>query len=357
MGMALHAAAWGLCGAASDWLWRCIKPARPHCWVLVLLSTNSVCSVADNDTFKVYQHTLPPADVSGDNHMQAQLLGAIEIPAGVIAGIPLYGLSALAFDRDQNLLYALSDGGALFHFRPQFSAGKLTSVEPIAAYRLSDRNAKPLYADFADAEGMDARYSDNGESGDTVLTLSFEREHRVNDYLPNGRWLKEYPLPSVLQQKHRYVTANRSLEAITWLHSATDVFVVAPELPLRTHGERRLRIFASSGRVWVYPLSQHPHTAVVAMESLSDGSLLVLERGYSKLFLVLTAALRRTSPLGDDRMLSASTVVEFSTQNGWRIDNMEGLARHYRDHWFVISDDNNRRFQKTLLLYLRLPGT
>ena len=333
-----------------------------YCWLfLSLISNGCIAATATNpnaDSFRVYQHTLAPAGDSDGYHMQAQLLGAVEIPSVVIAGIPLYGLSALAFDNDQNILYALSDGGALFHFRPQFDAGKLINLKPLAAYRLYDHNAKLLYKDWADAEGMDARYSNNGKDGDTVLTISFEREHRVSDYRPDGHWIKEYPLPAVqLKKKQNYANKNRSLEAFTWLDSAFEVFVVAPELPLRNTGEQQFHLFTSDGRTLVYPISQHHNAAVVALSSLSDGGMLVLERGYHPLFLSWTAVLRRTSPLGDNSMLSATTLVEFNTQEGWRIDNMEGLTRHHHDRWFVVSDDNKHRFQKTLLLYLRLVGT
>ena len=327
---------------------------------LLLLSAIAVSGFADPvsaDSFKTFRHTLSLEIAAGEYHMQAQLLGAIELPATTINRIPLHGLSALAFDADQNLLYAGSDGGSLFHFQPGFEDGLLTELKAITAYRLHDPQGKPLRGDWADAEGMSARNADNGVSGDTVLTISFEREHRVEDYTPNGRWIRRYPLPRQLRQKQAYTAANRSLEAITWLRNDDGVFVVAPEFPLRTANGDRPNLFASDGRYWFYPLHPHSNAAVVAMESLADGGLLVLERGYNRLLLSATAILRRTQPLGNSLRLQVRTLVEFNTATGWRIDNMEGLTRHRHDRWFVISDDNRRLFQKTLLLYLRLPGT
>ena len=171
---------------------------------LLLLSAIAVSGFADPvsaDSFKTFRHTLSLEIAAGEYHMQAQLLGAIELPTTTINRIPLYGLSALAFDADQNLLYAGSDGGSLFHFQPGFEDGLLTELKVITAYRLHDPQGKPLRGDWADAEGMSARNADNGVRGDTVLTISFEREHRVEDYTPNGRWIRRYPLPRQLRQK------------------------------------------------------------------------------------------------------------------------------------------------------------
>ena len=47
-------------------------------------------------------------------------------------------------------------------------------------------------------------------------------------------------------------------------------------------------------------------------------------------------------------------MIKFSSTDGWKIDNFESVTHHRNDRYFVISDDNESVFQKTLLVYLQV---
>ena len=47
-------------------------------------------------------------------------------------------------------------------------------------------------------------------------------------------------------------------------------------------------------------------------------------------------------------------IVILDTSQGWSVDNFEGLARHRGMKFFLVSDDNFKGIQRTLLVYLEL---
>ena len=38
----------------------------------------------------------------------------------------------------------------------------------------------------------------------------------------------------------------------------------------------------------------------------------------------------------------------------WKIDNFEGVTHHEQDRYFLVTDDSESSFQKTLLVYLQI---
>ena len=116
----------------------------------------------------------------GDTFMGIRLLGVLRLPATTEAGQTLGGLSGLAWDEDEGLLYAVSDRGQLFHLRPVFIDGKLIDVEILAAYPLRNGKNQALKGIWADAEGLVAVNGDNGIPGDGTLIVSFEWRPRLS---------------------------------------------------------------------------------------------------------------------------------------------------------------------------------
>jgi hypothetical protein len=114
---------------------------------------------------------------------------------------------------------------------------------------------------------------------------------------------------------------------------------------------------ANGGQRWLYPRFDAPKAGLVAMEALEDGGLLTLERAYVSLWQPMYIVLRRTEPLpapGSDVPLRSEVVAEFGTHKGWFIDNFEGLTRHRGQRFFMVSDNNRKALQRTLLLYFEL---
>jgi len=281
--------------------------------------------------------------------MGVRLLGAVRLPSRSIDGIKLGGLSDLAWDEQTELLYAVGDGGQLFHLRPLFSEGMLSDVEIVAAFSLRDRRNRPLRSPWADAEGLSVIH--NGTSFD--LLISFEAKPRIERYSREGIWLGAESLPPVLTNIRYYANPNKALEAVA-VHPRWGVVVGTEHTPRKGRNKFTF-IHSLSEKYWSYPLYKAPNSALVAMEVLPDGSLLTLERAFVTLTQPLIISLRLTH-LSENtfRPLQVYTVAAFDTSQGWLLDNFEGLTR-YRDHrFFMISDDNHSILQSTLLVYFEL---
>lgn len=317
-------------------------------WLLALLLTTD--GAAQPQAVPV---TLSEDVAVGETFMGVRLLGALRLPSAPVAGLKPGGLSGLAWDEDEALLYAVSDDGKLFHLRPLFQDGVLHDARFVAAYRLRDGRGRPLRGLPADAEGLAISDGANGIRGDARLVVSFEAQPRIARYDPAGRWLGDLPLPTVLRNPHSYLNPNKALEAVT-LHPRWGL-LTAPELPLRGNPPGRLLIYHSDKAYWLYFLHRAPGSALVAMEALADGSLLTLERAFVSLTRPLAIALRRTRlPATPNGVLAVENVAVFDTSQGWFLDNFEGLTQHRDRRFFMISDDNRHLLQSTLLVYFEL---
>jgi len=110
---------------------------------------------------------------TGDRFMGVQLLGALTLRQVEIDGQLVAELSALAWDEDEQILYAVSDGGRLFHLLPEFAGGVLSGVAGVAGYPLRDASGEPLRGARADSEGLALENAENGIRGDSRLVVSF----------------------------------------------------------------------------------------------------------------------------------------------------------------------------------------
>lgn len=298
-----------------------------------------------------------------------RLLGALELPARTLNGYRFSGLSGLAWDDDDNLLYALTDHGVVFSLRPVFRNDRLVDVSVRNAAALIDpRTRKPVRWRRSDSEGLDILNGRNGKKGDAELLVSFEREPRIARYRPDGAHLANIPLAAALQDVTRYRGGNTMLESVC-LHPREGI-LTAPEKTLddeprdgRGNPRREqavetgaARLYRVDGGAWRFPAS---HGGIVALECLPDGDVLVMERNYSTLALHWTLTLRRLHlPAGaaPGSLLATKNIATLDSYDGLNIDNFEGLARHRENRFFMVSDDNDVFLQRTLLLYFELLG-
>jgi hypothetical protein len=323
--------------------------------VVVLLLLGPLVRFCTGQEFHASPFSLSDQVVNGGTYAGIRLLGALRLPSTVINGAKLCGLSGLAWDEDAELLYAISDGGGLFHLKPEFDdRGFLRDVHLVQAHPLLDEGGNPLRDPYNDSEGLAILNGHNGIQDDTKLLVSFELRPRVILYDSKGGWLGEEKIPALLKDVRNYRDSNKALEAVS-VHSRWGV-LVGTELPLRNEPSGRVRIFAGDGRSWVYPLSDAPRSALVAFEALPEGGLLTLERAFVAPILPFVISLRRTEPLlpGMEAPLKVTDVAIFNSSQGWHLDNFEGLT-HYRDRrFFMVSDDNCFSFQKSLLIQFEL---
>lgn len=284
---------------------------------------------------------------------RVRVLGALEIATTAHDGLRPRELSGLAWDADEEILYALSDMGHVVHLQPRFEGGRLSGVRLSGIHALTGAHGDALPIAFADAEGLSARHNRDGIAGNTELVVAFEGTPRIARYTPLGHLLGEVPLPSALASRAAYVHPNKALEALAELPGLG--LVVAPERPL-VSGSRTVELFALDGRSWPYWLHDADHGAVVGLEPMPGGELLVLERRYVSVLqpLRITLAQVRLDPLAPGLAPPVTTLARFSSADGWPLDNFEGVAHHEGARYFMVSDDNQSTLQKTLLVYFEV---
>ena len=296
-----------------------------------------------------------PAEIAPPGYAgpDVELLGSVELGARAPDGHRVSGLSGLAWDADEQVLYAVSDEGYLLHLRPAFDGDRLSGVEHLATYTLRDDRGRPLAGRRRDAEDLAIRHSTNGTAGDTELLVAFERAPRIARYAPDGTLLDTLDLPLPLAGVGNYAAPNRSLESVAE-HPVFGLLTM-PEASLDDDPPGTVSLFALDGRRWSYTTADDAASAPTALDVLPDGRLVALERAFVSLLWPLVITLRITDP-GDEPGLEVATLARLDTSEGWGLDNFEGLAWHRCDRFFVVSDDNASSYQRTLLLYLRLPA-
>jgi hypothetical protein len=321
----------------------------------MLLLLGTLTSASATQDFKAVPISLSDHVGAGGTYAGIRLLGSLRLPRTEINGLKLCGLSGLAWDEDAELLYAISDGGGLFHLKPDLDdQGYLSDVHLVAAHPLTDQSGKPLRHPHNDSEGLAILNGHNGIQGDTRLLVSFERRPRVIRYDSTGRWLGEEKIPALLKDVKNYRGSNKALEALT-VDSRWGV-LVGTEFPLRNEPTGRVRIYSSDGLSWLYPLSDSPRSALVAIEALPEGGLLTLERAFVAPMLPLIISLRLTEQLlpGMDAPLKVKDAAILESGQGWLLDNFEGLSRYRDRRFFMVSDDNCISLQATLLVQFEL---
>lgn len=291
---------------------------------------------------------------TGDTFMQIRLLGAVQLIPAALNGLELHELSGLAWAADEKTLYAVSDAGFVAHLRPHFHNGNLIRVYLDAIHPLLGPDGSPLAKRLADAEGLTARNARNGARDDTELIISFETTPRIVHYTPKGEYLRETALPLPLRVPGHYSATNRELEALT----EHDEFglITGPERPLKKADQSMITLYSVAGHSWLYHPVDPEHSALVGLESMPGGDLLVLERRFASVFRPVIFSLRRMhlDPQVISGDASITDIAHFDSSRGWAIDNFEAVARHEGSRYFMVSDDNESALQKTLLMYFEI---
>ncbi|MEJ1298295.1 MAG: esterase-like activity of phytase family protein [Candidatus Sedimenticola sp. (ex Thyasira tokunagai)] len=290
--------------------------------------------------------TLSDQVASNDEYMKLQLRGVLTLKGDA----SLAELSDLAWDEDEQILYGITDRGRLLHLQPRIEEGILLGMELLTHYPLLEKSGKATSGSRQDAEGLTLENSYNGIRGDSRLLVSFERDHRIIRHMPDGRHKGQIDIPPGLKKPAFRPTGNKGMEALT-LHPKFGV-ITGTEKP-QSPGTSFL--FSSKGKQWSYA-AENEYSALVSLETLPDGGLLILQRAYRGLLspLVITLSRIRQQELELHQRLSLETVAQFDTTKGWRTQNFEGLTRHQGKRFFMVSDDNNMPWASTQLVYFEL---
>ena len=320
---------------------------------LIILIMLAGISLTANSAFIGKPMEMSKEYKTGDEFMGIRLLGTLDLSGLPVKGLAAHELSGLAWNEDDQILYAVSDKGYLMHLRPVFNNETLTNIELLDAYLLKNKKGKNVSR--PDAEGLDIINGDNGIKDDAELIISFELKPRIYRYTPDGKFLGKYKLPKDLSKIKEYDYKNAALESLI-IHPTLGI-LTAPQMPLRKSQHHLRSIHDLNGKSWQFKPQDKDHSSITDLEISPDGSVLVLERRYSNILAPIQSIIRRIKLDKNDMnktILPTETIMLMESTKGWSIDNFEGLSHHKGKKYFMISDDNNNIFQRTLLVYFEL---
>ncbi len=264
-----------------------------------------------------------------------------------ISGIKFSEISDLAYAQKSEKLYFVGDEGKLFVFDVSFS-DKIDVLKPLRGVKLVKGNGDEFAPWHRDSEGL--ALDDKGR-----LFVSFEGRAKIGRFDEKGRMLQQYDLPRKLRDPKNYRSRNKSLEALAW-HPVHGLLTAA-EWPLRHRGSKDQTIYGLSGKEWKFKAEAEHKSAVVAMEVMDDGNILVMERSYTgilKPFVVTLKKVYLNECNTKQAVCKSEVLAKMNSHKGWTIDNFEGLARIAKHRYVIVSDDNDNFFQQTLLIYFEV---
>jgi hypothetical protein len=285
-----------------------------------------------------------------DTYGKVKILDQKELNYKSIKGVKFTELSDLAYHRKTGILYFVGDKGMLYSFRTDFSE-KIDTFMPLDAKVLKRKSGKNFRSWQRDSEGLTL-------DGKGRLLISFEGDKpKIAWFHKNskaqGNLIQKYRLPKILKEGKNYRSKNKSLEALAW-HKQYGILTAA-EWPLKKDGKKRQTIYALSGKKWHFEAEPEEKSAVVALETMDDGNILVLERSFISLFDPLVITLKKVKLKNcQNKLCNTEVLLKMSNHKGWGIDNFEGLARVGKDRYVMVSDDNDNFYQKTLLVYFEV---
>lgn len=237
--------------------------------------------------------------------------------------------------------YTVSDAGALFRFR----LGEDATGEPVQVARFEGRTLTlpggRVIADKADGDAEGLAVTDSGD-----LLVSFERDHRIWNY---GAARDPRPTPTAVPHPDFAFPGNDGMEAIS-IRPGPGCSGLRP----------CLRVAGEGGGLWdcapdrcVQVVAPPPEPIpdseyrITGMDRDPDGAgFWIVERRFRPPADV-RGRIRRMAADGSP----GPVLVELSLPS--TVDNFEGIAvERRRDgvRLYILSDDNNNAFQRTLLL-------
>ena len=251
----------------------------------------------------------------------------------------IHELSGLAY-RDKSL-YAISDQGILYRFKAKISHKKIKKIHLEKEYLLRDKKGNLLKKSKRDSEGL--CFYKKG------VLISFERKNRVEYFSLKGKKLKTMQLNKLLLNNKAYESPNKGLESVSY--SKLYGLVTTPELPLKGSDAHYHTLYAKK-RIYKF----QAEGAVTDIVFINKNKLLVLLRQFSYFTRQRVSSLVEVdlSKCSDDNVCKSSLLLKMDSQQGWNIDNFEGLTKVGKKRFLMVSDDNDSFFQKTLFVLFEI---
>ena len=260
------------------------------------------------------------------------------LPVTDIAQINVGEISGLAWDADEQLLYAVSDQGKVYHFRIRHDGQAIVSIQGVVAALLVDpetAEGQPQSGKRFNAEGLTVLHSSNGKRGDSELVVALEENPpQIARFSPPGSLLGKLPVPPPANVRANYRKKNRGLESVA-MHPAYGV-ITAPEAPLQGRPDALHTVYAN-GHAWSFARFTQD-SRLKGIEVLPDGNLLVLERSRSgNAKGAWVASLRRVDIAGCDAPATCNAVLLAALPAG--PENFEALTLLGAHHALIASDN------------------
>jgi hypothetical protein len=287
-----------------------------------------------------------PVALNADDASQT-IAGQLDYRGGLALSSPdprFGGFSALGVSADGRRMVALTDRGARFSAHLVYDErGHLAGLRNTDMGAMSGLDGAPLRGSFStDAEAMSA-----GVEGEIIV--AFERRHRLRRYLPGRATPEALAAPAELDG----APSNGGIEALTLLDDGrllalTEAFGSSQALVGWVSD-------AAGWSVLTYGTLAGFHPTGAA--TLGNGDVVVLERAFSRLGTNAARLVRLDgAAIVPGARLSGSEIA--TLQAPLIIDNFEGIAARQGDSGedvlYIISDDNFRARQRTLLLMFAL---
>jgi len=262
------------------------------------------------------------------------------------------GLSGMAVSADGELLTAVADTGRWYRIGLEHdSKGRLTGFIGAESGWLLDTQGKPPRKKiYGDAEAITALPDDN-------FLVAFEQKHRIWLYKnpAQGHALTEPAVVAGVPGGIANLPRNGGIEAMTRLPSGE--YLLLSESGVAADGDRLGWIGRRSkwAELRLAPTGSFEPSDLAL---LPDGDPLLLERYFNLLegFVSRLSVIDARS-LAPGALLKPRELAVFAAP--LNVDNFEAVAARQAPDGstliYILSDDNQRAFQRTLLLQFRLP--
>ncbi len=253
-----------------------------------------------------------------------------------IGGQRFFGISALEYDRRKKLLYMLSDRARLFTFKIEVNNKKIILLKPVASCRLKNLYGKNFFLYQSDSEGM-------SKIGDSFY-ISFEGTHPRVLRFEKCKQVGSIRLPKILRSYRNYIGGkNRTLESLEY--NKRFGLITAPEKRLKRTKKGWHSIYNSHGKVCEFKKSDK--MSLVDFESNEKGNLVGLFRKLDISSLGFVVKLKKIYL--KKGICKTKDLATLKTKDGDSIDNYEGITKVGKNLYLMISDDNDKFFEKSLL--------
>jgi hypothetical protein len=295
------------------------------------------------------------------------VFGSLEWRGGLILSAQhsaFGGWSGLSLSADGSKLLAVSDRGAWISGSLNHESQKLSGVSDVRIGTLKGEHGAPISGVWEnDAEALVALDPDGAGQGGGLngrYLIGYEGYgKRIEEVAYRDGALS--PPRNFLQipPELRKIEDNKGIEGIAILRGGerSGAMVIFAERKLDAQGDHTGALVIQ-GKSHPLFLKRRDAFDVTALESLPDGSLLVLERSFIKRSLKLGIRLRliEADAVKPGARLDGEVLLDADTR--YAIDNFEAMAvsRNEADETLItlMSDDNFNFFQSTMLAQFAL---